>query len=83
MRTALDSCRSLRQEVESAAGNTRHEPGVQRQPAATTLTGANSKKYLAGLQPLFVLVASYCTLSAQMETNFPSLSLVPGRSAVS
>lgn len=66
----LSSCRSLRQE-ESPDGNRRHKPGVQRHllplmsTTATTLTGANSKNYLAGLQPPFVpTVTDNCVQSA-------------------
>lgn len=66
----LSSCRSPRQE-ESPDGNRRHEPGVHRHllplmsTATTTLTGANSKNYLAGLQPPFVpTVSDNCVQSA-------------------
>ena len=65
-----ESCRSLRQE-ESPDGNRRHKPGVHRHllplmsTATTTLAGANSKNYLAGLQPPFVpTVTDNCVQSA-------------------
>ncbi len=75
----LSSCRSLRQEEEeeekeeeeSPDGNRRQKPGVHRHllplmsNATTTLTGANSKNYLAGLQLPFVpTVADKCVQSA-------------------
>ncbi len=57
----LNSCKSLRQEEEeSPDGNRRRKPGVHRHllplmsNATTTLAGANSKNYLAGLPPPFV-----------------------------
>lgn len=66
----LSPCRSLRQE-ESPDGNRRHKPGVHRHllplmsTATTTLAGANSKNYLAGLQPPFVpTVTDNCVHSA-------------------
>lgn len=66
----LSSCRSPRQE-ESADGNRRHKPGVRRHllplmsTVTTTLAGANSKNYLAGLQPPFVpAVTDNCVQSA-------------------
>lgn len=56
MRAAFGSWRSLRQE-ESTDGNGGHKTGVHRRrlplmsTATATLTRANSKNYLAGLQP--------------------------------
>lgn len=66
----LSSCRSLRQE-ESPDGNRRQKPGAHRNlpplmsTATTTLSGANSKNYLTGLQPSFVpTVTDNCVQSA-------------------
>lgn len=66
----LSSYRSSRQD-ESPDGNRRHKPGVHRHllplmsTATTTLTGANSKNYLAGLQRPFVpTVTDNCVQSA-------------------
>lgn len=81
----LSSCRSLRQE-ESPDANRRYKPGVHRHllplmsTVTTTLTTANSKKYLAGLQTPFVptvtdnwnCISRLCQLSTAL---FHSLQL--------